>query len=96
MVHSKRGEKISQERNDLFSLRGHLLPVFNTGEHPPMSLLPPVSEGKDQQPLLASGTIRKPSGRVPLPLFGPTLMKRHQLQKLKNLTRPSIGKYMVH
>lgn len=51
--------------------------MFNTDEHPAMSLLPPVSKGKDQQLLLATGTIWTPSGRVPLPLFGPTLMKMH-------------------
>lgn len=66
--------------------------MFNTDEHPAMALLPSVSGGKPshyQLPEPMEG-IRK--GALAL---CPTLMKRHEFQKLKRLSA-SAGKNVAH
>lgn len=84
--------RISQGRCCLFSPRSHLLPVFNTDEPPAMAPLPSVSGGRASRCQLPKPMEAIRKGALAL---GPTLMKRHEFQKLK-LVRPSTGEYVAH
>ena len=72
--------RISHGRCCLFSPRSHLLPVFNTNEPPAMAPLPSVSGGRASRCQLPKPMEAIRKGALAL---GPTLMKRHEFQKLK-------------